>query len=179
MNEKPAESDLIAKAQSGDKKAFELLISPYLKIIYNYICIHVKSSEDIQDIIQETMLSAWSNLKLFANNSSFKTWIIGIARRKIYDYYRHKYKASAISIYDEEDGQPAADESDMLIEAIDVNNLVMNLSSTEQELVFLVFNAQMTYQEISEIAGIPVGTVKSRMHAVRSKLRKLYERGER
>lgn len=176
LNDRSTESTLISKASNGDKKAFELLMSNHLKIIYNYICVHVNNSEDIQDIVQETMLAVWSNLKSFGNNSSFKTWIIGIARRKICDYYRRAYKAPAISISEVEDSQMIEDESEKLIKAIDVSNLLANLSNTEQELVFLVFSAQMTYQEVSEVIQMPVGTVKSKMSAIKAKLRKHLER---
>jgi RNA polymerase sigma-70 factor (ECF subfamily) len=167
--------NLISKASKGDKQAFELLMGTYLKVIYNYIHIHVKNHEDIQDIVQETMLAVWSGLKSFGNNSSFRTWIIGIARRKICDYYRSKYKISTVSIFDVENSLMIEDKADDLIMAMDVNNAVLSLDSAEQELVFLVFNAQLTYQEISEITQIPVGTVKSKLFAIKSKLRKQLE----
>lgn len=167
---------MVSKANKGDKKAFELLMSSHLKVIYNYICIHVKSNEDIQDIVQETMFAVWSSLKSFGNGSSFRTWIIGIARRKICDHYRRTYKIPIVSISDVEDSLMIEDESDKLIKAMDVNNAVMSLNSTEQELIFLAFNAQLTYQEISEVTRIPVGTVKSRMSTIKSKLRKHLEK---
>jgi len=151
-------------------------MSSHLKVIYNYVFIHVKSNEDIQDIVQETMFAVWSSLKSFENNSSFRTWIIGIARRKICDHYRSTYKIPIVSISDVEDSLIIEDDSDKLIKAIDVNNAVMRLNRTEQDLVSLAFNAQLTYQEISKVTQIPVGTVKSRMSAIKSKLRKHLEK---
>ena len=171
-----AEDTLISKANKGDKNAFELLMNSYLKVIYNYICIHVKSNEDVQDIVQETMFAVWSSLKSFGNGSSFRTWIIGIVRRKICDYYRTTYKTPIISLSDVEDSLMNEDEIDKLNKAIDVKKAVLSLNSTEQELVFLAFNAQLTYQEISVVTQIPVGTVKSRMSTIKSKLRKHLEK---
>jgi len=127
---------LISKANKGDSEAFELLMDAHLKVIYNYIYIYVKTDEDIQDIVQETMLAVWSSLKSFRNNSSFRTWVIGIARRKIYDYYRNKYKIPAVSIFDSEYSLMVEDESEKLIKAVDVNNAIISLNSKEQELVF-------------------------------------------
>jgi len=151
-------------------------MSDHLKVIYNYIRSQIKNDEDVQDIVQETMLAIWSGLKYFRNDSSFRTWVIGIARRKIYDYYRSKYKIPEVSDFDSVDSLMTEDESDKLIKAMDVNNAVIRLDSIEQELVFLAFNAQLTYQEISEVVRIPVGTVKSRMSAIKSKLRKYLEK---
>jgi len=167
---------LISKAAGGDCRAFEKLISTHLKVIYNYICIHVKNEEDVSDIIQETMLAVWNGLKNFRQDSAFRTWVIGITRRKIYDFYREKYKNTVIPVYEAESALVAGDLSDELTETIDVSNAVLCLSKPEQEIVFLAFGAQMTYQEISEIVGVPVGTVKSRMHAIKSKLRKRLEK---
>lgn len=168
---------MISRANEGDNRAFELLMSSHLKVIYNYIRIHVKSEEDTQDIVQETMFSVWSGLKSFREGSSFRTWIISIARRKIYDHYRSKYKIPTMLISDAEDSLTIEDGSDGLADAMDVNNAVMSLNSTEQEIVFLAFNARLTYREISEVMNIPVGTVKSRMSAIKSKLKKRLENG--
>lgn len=60
----------------------------YLKVIYNYIRIYVTGDEDIKDIVQESMLSIWMSLKNYGGESSFKTWAIGIVRRRIADHYR-------------------------------------------------------------------------------------------
>jgi RNA polymerase sigma-70 factor (ECF subfamily) len=80
-------------------------------------------------------------------------------------------------ISDAEDSLTIEDGSDGLADAMDVNNAVMSLNSTEQEIVFLAFNARLTYREISEVMNIPVGTVKSRMSTIKSKLKKRLENG--
>lgn len=176
FNDSCAEKSLISKASQGDKKAFELLMNSYLKVIYNYIRIHIRTSEDIKDIVQETMFAIWSSLKSFGNNSTFNTWIIGITRRKICDYYRNQYKMPIVSISDLEDTLIAEDEYEKSIKAMDISNAVMSLNISEQELVFLVFSAQLTYQEVSEVTQIPVGTLKSKMYAIKSKVRKHLEK---
>lgn len=176
LNDGCAEGTLISKAAEGDDTAFELLMKAHLKVIYNYICIHVESKEDVQDLVQETMLGVWSGLKYFRNDSSFRTWVMGITRRKVYDFYRSRYKTSELTMPEDEGSLVSEDEPDRLLETLDVNSAVNRLNSMEQELVFLAFNAQLTYQEISEVTGIPLGTVKSRMSGVRSKLRKYLEK---
>jgi len=170
------ESILISKAAKGDNNAFELLMGTHLKVIYNYICLHVSGEEDVKDIVQETMLAVWSGMKSFSGKSAFRTWILGITRRKISDFYRRKYQFSTVSIYEEEASLTADDRFDDSVNAIDVKSAIASLSSEEQELVFLAFNAELTYQEISDIIQVPVGTVKSRMHNIKFKLRKHLEK---
>ncbi len=67
-------------------------MEPYNRILYNYILSRVSNAEDVQDIFQETILAIWQGLDNYKGDSSFKTWTIGIARRKIADFYRRHYK---------------------------------------------------------------------------------------
>ena len=132
LNDGCAEGTLISKAAEGDDKAFELLMKAHLKVIYNYICIHVESKEDVQDLVQETMLGVWSGLKYFRNDSSFRTWVMGITRRKVYDFYRSRYKTSELTMPEDEGSLVSEDEPDRLLETLDVNSAVNRLNSMEQ-----------------------------------------------
>ena len=165
------ENALIQKALDGDGPAFERLMEPHLKVIYNYIRIHVSSDEDIKDILQESMLSIWMSLGSFGSQSTFKTWAMGIVRRKIADNFRAAYKAAAAPISDYEHVLVNDSETDSIVTRLDVVYAVETLSELEREIVFLAFAARQTYSEISEITGIPLGTVKSKMHSIKKKLR--------
>jgi len=172
----------LSKAVHGNNKAFEELMSPYMKIIYNYILVHVTNTEDVKDILQDTMLGVWCSLKTFNWQSSFKTWIIGITRRKIADYYRKIYsdkKKDQLDISQlNEDFQLVSqwrDFTDSTLYKIDIRNAINNLSPRDKDLLYLVFNVQLTYNEIQDITKIPVGTIKSRIYAIKAKLRPLLE----
>jgi RNA polymerase sigma-70 factor (ECF subfamily) len=172
-----AEKELINKALNGNEQAFERLMNLHLKVIYNYIRIYVDNSEDIKDITQESMLSIWLSLKAFNSQSSFKTWAIGIVRRRVADHFRRAYKTPAFPVTDVEDTLIDDFETDSIISRLDVNDAVETLSDVEREIVFLTFTAQLTYLEISEIMHIPVGTVKSKMSAIKKKLRAQLQEG--
>ncbi|MDD2503034.1 MAG: RNA polymerase sigma factor [Clostridia bacterium] len=174
-----SENTLIKKSKNGDKQAFEYLMNHHLKVIYNYICLHVSNSEDVKDIIQESMLSIWMSVKNYNFQSSFKTWIIGIVRRRIADHYRKLYKNQTISISGFEETLVKDDESDNIISGLDIEKVLEKLSKIEKEIVFLSFTVQLTYLEISKIIHIPVGTIKRKMSRIKTKLRKqLQEEGE-
>lgn len=150
-------------------------MNPHLGMIYGYARLRLPSPEDAEDTVQETMLAAWNGLGEFRGESSFLTWITGITRRKISDHYRRAYRKdnpAAKWVHDDEAEPPESEKTD---EKLDVNNAVSILTAAEQELVFLIFSAQLTYNEISNLINLPVGTIKSRMSAIKSKLKTALE----
>ena len=159
------ERGLIERARGGDRDAFCSLMEPYVKPLGAYAAYKVPA-DDADDVVQDAMLSAWLGLKNFNYQSSFKTWVYAIARRKIADYYRIKPDPGAL---DEHAG--TADSSDALISRMDVERAVSRLKAPDRELLFLVFNAGLSYAETAGVLEIPVGTVKSRMAGVKGKLK--------
>ncbi len=153
-------------------------MNSYIKILYNYIHSNISNTEDIQDILQETMLAVWRGLKGFKKNSSFKTWIIGITRRKIADFYRKYYNSEYFEAYESNDIEnmsSSLDEIGSIINSIDIEKSLALLSLKDKELLFLIFNAQLSYSEIAEVTGIPKGTIKSRTYYLKDKLRPMLE----
>lgn len=148
-----------------------------MKVLYNYVRMHVANEADGQDILQEAMLSIWRAMPTFRRESSFKTWAIGIVRRRIADHFRMVYKNEHLPLQDYQDALAAEEEFHSVITAIDVGKAMNVLNDAENEIVFLVFNARLTYSEVANILDIPQGTVKSRMSAIKSKLRGELEGG--
>ncbi len=173
-----AEEALIQKAANGDRDAFERLFEgERLEAVYAYICSRVRDAHKAKDILSDTMLAIWQGLHSFSGDARFTTWCIGIARHKLADYYRRGYSEdkNARSL-DEARLVAAEDEGYEQVDArLTANALLNALSAKERELVELVFNAQMSYQEAADELDILVGTVKSRMSAIRAKLRKAGE----
>jgi RNA polymerase sigma-70 factor (ECF subfamily) len=178
FNDGCLEEQLVDNARNGDKDAFERLMENHIKVIYNYIVHHVGIEEDVKDVMQETMLSIWMSLISFVGKSSFRTWAIAITKRRIADYFRSRYKSQnkpiddyADVLVDEENGYGRIDNSLSVCDAIDA------LDSPDKELLFLVFYAQLTYGEVSEVLNVPVGTIKSRMSRIKAGLAKSLEEG--
>ena len=169
------EQQLIRRVIKGDLGAFERLMHPHYKALANYIMYRVKSEADAKDIIQDTMLAIWQNIASFASQSSFKTWAYTIARRRLADFYRRGGKHDTSPLADYENKLTAKDDLAESEERMDILSAMHGLSDKENELVHLVFQAQLSYQEISEVLSVPVGTVKSRMSAIKGKLKPLLE----
>mgnify|MGYP000910280648 CR=1 FL=1 len=149
----------------------------HLKVIYNYIKSHISENEDVKDVLQETMLAVWKSINSYDGKSSFKTWCFGIARRKIADYYRVAYRNPSIPIEEVEDVFTIEDEKESIDNKIIVERAVDKLKKAEKDIVFLAFNAQLSYFEISQIIGIPIGTIKSKMFSIKEKLKKQLANG--
>ena len=142
----------------------------YLKILYNFIYLHA-SSRDCEDILQDTLLAAWQGLQT-QTVSSLKPWLIGIARHKVLDRFRTAYRAEFFDIENYESLLIEKDETETLIARLDLAEALKILNNQEAELVFMVYAAGLSYTEISAITGVPVGTIKSRIYSIKSKLRK-------
>ena len=173
LNDDLREQRLIERIKNGDRNAFELLIDPYSKALCNYILFRVKSDFDVNDIVQEAMLSIWRSITSYNYQSSFKTWAFSILRRRLVDFYRINSKNEALPLTDFENVFTAKDNLNESIERMDIERALSNLNSDDNELVYLVFQVQLSYQEISVLLGIPVGTVKSRMSRIKTKLKTL------
>ncbi len=170
------ENKLIEKASKGHVQSFELLMDQYIKILYNYILVKIPSKEDAEDVFQETFICIWSNISSFNQDSSFKTWTIGIARRKIADFYRKYYKNNDNVNFDQaEDYLYQEDPSEDLVKEIDLEKSISNLKPSDRELLYLIFNAQLSYSEIEGITGIPKGTIKSRVFHIKNKLKPMLD----
>ena len=127
------------------------------------------------------MLAVWQGISGFDRRSSLKTWLLAVARRKLCDFYRARQSARELSMsevfpdscgekFDIDSGE---DMAAGITERLDAAAAIKSLDAGERELIYLIFEAGLTYAEVSEATGIPVGTIKSRMSALRAKLRGL------
>lgn len=168
---------LIQKAMKGNSRSFEALMSMHMKVVYNYILSHIPNASDAEDILQETMLSSWKSIAGYKNECGFRTWLLSITRFKIADYYRSQYHNKwfdSLNLSDIEEtkaDEKQADEFEQLSDILDITKALEHLSKSEQELVFFIFKAQLTYKEIEIITGTPAGTIKSRIFKIKAKLK--------
>lgn len=176
INTNTSETKLINRAKNGDHAAFEALLSPLLPIIYHYLlpCLH--SPEDIKDLIQESMLAVWLSLERYQGSSSFQTWCLSIVRHKLFDYYRSSRKITSVSLEEQED--KCIDENvleDQAETRMLAEEIYAVLEENEREIVFWIFQARLSYQETAQITGLPIGTIKSRMARIKTRMLKRFQ----
>jgi len=182
-----SDEQLIALFLEGNQAALNFLIERYLKRVYNfslkYVGGEVKSAEDLT---QEIFLKVWKNLKKFDPQKSFKVWLFSIARHAGIDYWRRKKIPVFSSLERDDDDSSFAegivDETESVVEKINrqelaaqVNQYLARLSEQNQAVLILHYNQQLTFQEIAQLLGQPLDTVKSRHRRALLYLRRLIE----
>jgi RNA polymerase sigma-70 factor (ECF subfamily) len=183
--------ELIEKFGNGDEKAFEQLIIRYERKIYS-ICIYfLKNREDAEDAAQEIILKLYKKLGSFRKESAFSTWMNYVASNTCRDYLR-KRKRNQVLYLDEDIrtdessiSRELPSEEDTPEERMEKKELgilmqeaLFKLKDDHKEILLMREYQELSYEEISEILEISVGTVKSRIYRARQDLKGLLNQGE-
>ncbi|MBI3208512.1 MAG: RNA polymerase sigma factor [Candidatus Solibacter usitatus] len=154
--------DLILKARDGNVDAYNLLVSRWEKRIYNYLLRLMRNREDAMDASQDTFLKAYQNLRKLEDTARFGPWLYRIAHNEAYSMLR-KPK------FDDEPLQeipPTPSFGRMLpIEtSLAVERALERLTLDQREAVLLKVHQGFKFEEIADITGTPVSTIKSRVY---------------
>ena len=183
---KPTDEDLIEQFQNGDLYAFDLIVKRYKNQLLNFVYRFLGNVEEAEDIVQETFLRVYRNRKAYQKVAKFSTWIYTIAGNLAKTELRKRKRRKFFSIsdlgYDDKD-YDIADEAFNPEKAVDSNikeeiihREIQALSPKFMEVIVLRDVQQLSYEEISEIVSIPLGTVKSRVNRGRLKLQERLKR---
>jgi RNA polymerase sigma-70 factor (ECF subfamily) len=183
------EQALIASARKGDARAFNQLVLLYQSMAYNVAYRILSDPDAAADATQDAFLSAFKAMGKF-RGGSFKAWMLRIVTNACYDQLRSKQRRPADSLDDlpvEEDHirylRDDAERPDEFVERQELNRLIqagIGKLPDDQRIVVVLSDVQgMSYQEIAEVTGASLGTIKSRLSRGRAKLRDyLVQRGE-
>ncbi len=166
---------LVLRAQAGDELAFKDLYQRFCEGSLRFLQSIVKG-EEAEDLNQEVWISVYQRIASLSNAAGFKIWLFQITRNKALDNYRNskrmkefhdmlKLEAEEISEYEESDFQ--MQNNDLLQEAL------LKISPIRREAIVLNYFEGMDYQEISLIMGCSVGTVRSRIHHAKKKIKEI------
>jgi RNA polymerase sigma-70 factor, ECF subfamily len=178
MHDAGAEAELLLKAAKGDELAFLLLYERHRTPVYRFACRMLGSSPLAEDVTQECFLSVLRRPEAFrAERASLRTYLCAIARYLAFKQLRKRGEETAVD--DPFDDRPCeAGDSDPLRvvlqeEAADaVRRAVAALPPLQREVVVLFEYQEMSLAEIAAICEIDVGTVKSRLHRARERLKR-------
>lgn len=155
--------DLVAQARRGKVDAYNVLISRWEKRVFNYLLRLVGDREDALDLTQEAFLKAYQNLSKLDDAGRFSPWLFRIAHNEAYSLLRRSRPEEAM------DGEPlaslAVERAAPLEVTLAVQAALNRLKPDQRETVVLKVFEGFKFEEIAEITGAPVSTVKSRLYA--------------
>jgi RNA polymerase sigma-70 factor, ECF subfamily len=154
--------DLITKARRGNVEAYNLLISRWDRRIFNYLLRLVKNREDAMDLSQDVFLKAYQNLAKLEDPSRFSPWLYRIAHNEAYSLLRKNRPESEMG---EERAEAVPGRRMMPIEVgLAIETAMARLTEDQREAVVLKIYEGFKFEEMSEVLGCPVSTVKSRLY---------------
>jgi len=182
---------LVERSRRGDTQAFDQLVGFYKDRVCNYVARMVHDPVEAEDIAQEAFVKAYRNLPSFRGASSFQTWLYRIASNLTIDAVRRRRRRdntfSLDAPVDSEEGQMARELEDTSLPGPvgdletaelqgQVHEAIQQLSPKLRSVVVLYELQGLSYEEIAEILGCPLGTVKSRLFNARMELKGKLER---
>ena len=173
------EKELILRCRRGDEAAFEALVRAHEKRVYTLCRRMCRNEDDALEAAQDTFLAAWRGIGAFRADAAFSTWLYRLATNACLDLLRREKKhGGGIPLDggdtppDLADGAPLpeeaairADTRRMVREALDA------LPDGYRQILLLRETEQLSYQEIADVTGLELGTVKSRISRARQALR--------
>ncbi|MFN0172970.1 MAG: RNA polymerase sigma factor [Bryobacteraceae bacterium] len=161
------DTDLIARSRKGDVEAFNLLVSRWEKRVYNYLLRILGHREDALDLTQDVFLKAYQNLRKLDDPARFTAWLFRIAHNEAYSLFRKRRPESDDEVPERSDSAITVGGTGVFpIElSLAVATALGRLSPDQRETVLLKVYQGFKFEEISEIVGAPVSTVKSRLYA--------------
>ncbi len=176
------DEDLVARARAADTAAFAELYRRHRERVYRLAYRFVGNKADALDLCQETFVKALESLGSFRGSSSFSTWLTRIATNTCVDFCRHSRVRQSVPLDEHYMGSSATREPrpGQSLEREEVRQAVeeaLAKLTPDHRAVFVLHTIEgLTYQEIAEAVGCPVGTVMSRLHYARKRLRGLLAR---
>ena len=181
---KSSDEELIFSFQNGNTDAYTELVHRYKDRLTNFVYRYVGNYDECDDVVQDTFVKLYTSKHLYKEIAKFSTWIytIAINLAKTKAIKKQKYKVFSLSeAYDDEDKDFDITDEGFLPDT-DAESVIQNkyiqkaLDSIKEEyrkLVILRDVEDFSYEEICDMTGLPMGTVKSRINRGREKLQKL------
>ncbi len=184
------EEKFVRALKKGEEWAYERLYSEYAPRIGGIAKAYL-GHDDVEDVVQEVMMRIFKGIKKFRGDSKLSTWIHRIAVNVCKDALeRRKRMREVLTSFPEDDEDDeklyvhpvsSSDVVEEALEEMEYERLVQAIEKLSEEnrlLIKLRDIDGMSYEEIAKIMGKPVGTIKSRLHYARKKLRELVEGGK-
>jgi RNA polymerase sigma-70 factor (ECF subfamily) len=175
---------LIERALNGDENAFKTLLEKYRNLVFSIMLKMVRNKQEAEDLTQEAFMKAFASLSSFNEEFAFSTWLMKIASNNCIDFLRKKklktysihepiqYKDEKIEM-DIPDQDPSPERTLIQSERSRlIEETINELPERYRYVIILRHKEEKSYEEISEIMNLPLGTVKAQIFRAREILNK-------
>ncbi|MHB1768324.1 MAG: RNA polymerase sigma factor [Phycisphaerae bacterium] len=174
------DEDLVAEFVAGNQAAFAELVERYRRELFSFLQRFINEAALAEDLFQETFIQVYRSAVTFDSKRRFRPWLFTIAANKARDHLRASMRRGTqsldnISGHDAEQGtfldlmeSDTLSAPERLIDMEDaaaVRQIIARLPTIYREVLLLSYYNRFAYKEIAEMLGIPLGTVKSRLHS--------------
>ena len=174
------DEDLVADFVAGNQAAFAELVERYRRELFSFLQRFINEAALAEDLFQETFIQVYRSAPTFDSTRRFRPWLFTIAANKARDHLRTAMRRGTQSLDNitGEDGDQgtfvefmASDTlsaPERLIDMEDadaVRQIIARMPTIYREVLLLSYYNRFAYKEIAEMLGIPLGTVKSRLHS--------------
>lgn len=192
MSEREIDQVLVERAQSGDKHAFDVLVSKYQRKLARLLSRYVRDAAEVEDVTQEAFIKAFRALPSFRGDSAFYTWLYRIGINTAKNYLVSQGRRAPTSTEFNADEAESFDDGEQLRDINTPENLLLSkqvgetvnaaIDELPEELRTAIVLREidgLSYEEIAQSMNCPIGTVRSRIfrarEAVANKLRPLLD----
>ena len=153
----------------GNKRAFDTLVKKYQSPIRRFFLHQTLGDEELSDdLAQETFIKAYTHLTSLKNLSNFGTWLYRIAYNVFYDYIRTRKETSGLEDW-EVDASYSTDPNNVGA-TMDIYRGLSTLKEKERACITLFYMEDLSIEKISDVTGLPTGTIKSYLSRGKTKL---------
>ena len=179
---KYTDEELVKRFQNGDQRAYVELVKRYKDRLLNFVYRYLNSYEQSEDVVQDTLMKLYTSAHMYREIAKFSTWIFTIAANLAKSELRRLKRRRVISIHsmgfdDKEYEIPSesydpAKETESNYGEKQIQQAIDTLPDQFKTVIIFREVQQLSYEEISQILGISIGTVKSRINRGRLRLQK-------
>jgi RNA polymerase sigma-70 factor, ECF subfamily len=177
----PTDETLLKEYLAGKTGSFELLVRRYAQELHQFVLRFTGDSTTAEDVVQEAFLQVHTSADRFDPTRRFKPWLFTIAANKARDYLRKRTRRREVAFdaklsEDDESGsrfvhllENAGDSPDEALGLEEqrraVRGVVEEMPDNLREVLILAYYHRFAYKDIADVIGVPLGTVKSRLHS--------------
>lgn len=178
--DKLADAELLQRYAKGDESAFREIVNRYKDSLYAFLRQFLNRPDLVEDVFQETFLQLFTSRKSFDVSRPLRPWLFTIAANKAKDALRKAHRTTTVSIGTiSEDEDMSFDEMLNALESYNtmpddelqraettarVDEVIASMPEGLREILILAYFNKFSYKQMADVLGIPIGTVKSRLH---------------